>query len=155
MRRILVDAEKCAGCRFCEMVCSFQHEERFSPSFSRMTVVKEDRYGMDYPVFCRQCDPCPAVASCPTGALKKNESNIVTLDEDGCNGCGDCVDACTFNVIKMDEVLKPLICDLCGGTPVCVERCPTGALSYVEHEFVSDRPEDVFRELRARWGIYE
>ncbi len=57
MKRIKVKAELCAGCRQCEMVCSFEHFTRFSPSLSRVTVHKDDRNGLDYPVTCRHvCD---------------------------------------------------------------------------------------------------
>ena len=155
MKRLVVDAEKCSGCRLCEMVCSFHHDGRFSPSLSRVTVVKDDRHGMDYPLFCRQCDPCPSVEACPTGALKKTGGGIVALVEEDCIGCGACLDACTFDAIKMSMFSKPLICDLCGGSPVCAERCPTEALRFVEHGVVLDRPEDVFLKLRTRWGIID
>lgn len=134
------------------MACSFHHERRFSPSLSRVTVIKEDKYGMDYPVFCQQCDQCPPITSCPTGALSKTEYGVVTLDGEACNGCGVCLEACSFDAIKMYES-RPLICDLCGGTPVCAERCPTKALTFADANVISERPEDVFRELRRRWGI--
>jgi len=151
LKRLIVDAAMCAGCRFCEMVCSFHHEGKFSPSLSRMTVIKEDEFGMDYPVFCRQCSTCPPVESCPTGALKKDV--IIMLDKEACTGCGICIEACTYDAIKMDESTKPLICDLCGGDPVCAERCPTEAIKFGEAEVFSETPEDAFRELRGRWGI--
>ncbi len=151
MKRLIVDAAMCAGCRFCEMVCSFRHEGRFSPSLSRVTVIKEDEFGMDYPVFCRQCHICQPVESCPTGALKTD--GIIMLDEEACTGCGICIEACIYNAIKMDESTKPLICDLCGGEPVCAERCPTEAITFEEAEVFSETPEDAFRELRERWSI--
>jgi Fe-S-cluster-containing hydrogenase component 2 len=153
MKRLLVDSSECSGCRYCEMVCSFHHEGRFSPSLSRVTVVKEDRYGMDYPVFCRQCEDCPPIATCPTGALSKNEQGSVAVDTDACTGCGTCVEACKYGAVKLDGRSNPLICDLCGGSPVCVERCPTGALRFEESEEPSELPEEVFRGLMRRWGI--
>jgi carbon-monoxide dehydrogenase iron sulfur subunit len=153
MKRITVDASECSGCRHCEMVCSFHHEGVFSPSLSRVTVIKEDRYGMDYPVLCRQCEVCPPIASCPTGALSKTQQGTVALNEDACTGCGVCIEACTYEAMKPGESSEPLVCDLCGGSPVCVSRCPTGALRFEEAEEPTERPEEVFRELRERWGI--
>ncbi|MFQ6075152.1 MAG: 4Fe-4S dicluster domain-containing protein [Candidatus Bathyarchaeia archaeon] len=152
MKRIIVDGEKCAGCRLCEMVCSFRHGGRFSPQLSRVRVIKEDKFGLDYPVFCHQCDPCPSVTACPLGALIRTEVGVVHVDREACSGCGACVDVCTFNAVDLDGSSKPLVCDLCGGEPVCVERCPTKALTLVEGGKV-DRPEEVFRELLRRWGI--
>lgn len=153
MRRIHVDVEKCAGCRYCEMLCSFYHEGRFSPRLSRVTVFKEDKYGLDYPVFCHQCDPCPSITACPNGALTRTESGVIILNEELCVGCGLCAESCTFNAVKLDESSKPIICDLCGGEPLCVKRCPTGALSLVDSEIEFKRPEEVFKAILKRWGI--
>ncbi|MFQ6053443.1 MAG: 4Fe-4S dicluster domain-containing protein [Candidatus Bathyarchaeia archaeon] len=153
MKRILVDALKCSGCRLCEMVCSLRHEARFSPSLSRVTVIKEDRYGFDYPVFCHQCDPCPSIAACPAGALTRIGDGTVHVDGESCTGCGACVEACTFDAVKLDGCSKPLICDLCGGDPACVERCPTEALSFVDYEGAFHGPEEALRGLMRRWGI--
>jgi len=153
LKRILVDAAQCAGCRVCELACSYSHEGLFSPSLSRIHVVKEDKYGLDYPVYCRQCDECPPADACPVGALSKGDHGATVLDAEACTGCGICADVCTFDAVKLDEASRPLICDLCGGDPVCVEKCPTNALTYEESGQVTDRPEGVFRELRERWGI--
>ncbi len=152
MKRLLVNAAECAGCRYCEMVCSFQKEGRFSPSYSGVTVIKEDRYGLDYPLFCRQCDNCPPADACPEGALERDGNGVVTLNEEKCIGCGICAKVCTYGAVNMG-VSKPAICDLCSGEPACVERCPTKALSYEESDVYTERPDVVFLELRRRWGI--
>ena len=153
MKKLLVDAEKCSGCRLCEMVCSFYHETKFSPRLTRITVIKDDKYGLDYPVFCHRCDPCPAIATCPTDALSKTEFGVIQLNTEACTGCGACVDTCVFDAVKLDESSKPLLCDLCEGEPVCVERCPTRALAFIDSEKRVGHPEEVFRELLRRWGI--
>lgn len=153
MKRLTIDAAQCSGCRYCEMVCSYHHEGRFSPTLSRISVIKDDRYGMDYPLFCRQCDPCPAIDACPSGALVQTGDGIVRCDYGACTGCGVCVGACPYDAIKMDRSSRPLICDLCAGEPACVDKCPTKALIFEESEFVSEKPEDVFRDLKRRWGI--
>ena len=150
---MLVDAEKCSGCRLCEMVCSFHHEKKFSPKLSRITVIKKDRYGLDSPILCHQCDPCPAIDACPNDALTKTDLGVIHLNRETCTGCGACVDACVFDAVKLDESLKPLLCDLCGGEPVCVQRCPTDALVYTDSEKRAEQPEEVFREILRRWGI--
>lgn len=137
---------------FCEMVCSFHHEGKFSPRLSRVTVVKEDKYGLDYLVFCHQCNPCPSISTCPSGALNRTKRGVIYVNGDACIGCGNCVNACIFDAIKPDENAKPLVCDLCKGKPVCVEKCPTEALSFVETEEFY-RHEEAFKNLLERWGI--
>jgi len=153
LKRIRVDAEKCSGCRLCEMVCSFHHETRFSPRLSRITVIKEDKHGLDSPVLCHQCNPCHAIAACPESALTRTELGAIHVNKEACTGCSACVDACTFDAVKLDESQKLLLCDLCGGEPVCVERCPTRALSFTDSEKGFEQLEEVFSELLRRWGI--
>lgn len=154
MKRLLVRAERCAGCRFCEMICFFSHEGRFAPSLSRITVIKEDRFGFDYPIFCRLCENCPPVESCSTKALSRSPEGLLRLDEGSCTGCGACLKACPYSALKAGEDSKPIFCDLCGGKPLCVERCPTGALSYDEAREFEERPMEALRRLMERWGIH-
>jgi carbon-monoxide dehydrogenase iron sulfur subunit len=155
LKRIQIDAEKCSGCRFCEMICSFQHSGKFSPSLSRVTVIKEDKDGFDYPVLCHHCDQCPPINTCPTGALSRTELGTIRLDRDVCTRCGSCISTCTFKALKLDDLSKPLFCDLCGGEPACVKRCPTGAMIFAESESSFKSPEKVRDGLLRRWGIID
>jgi len=42
------------------------------------------------------------------------------------------VDACPFGAIYVHEDYDlPIICDMCGGDPECVKKCPTGALRLI------------------------
>jgi Fe-S-cluster-containing hydrogenase component 2 len=151
MKRIKVKAELCAGCRQCEMVCSFEHFNLFSPVLARITVHKDDRYGLDYPVTCRQCTGCPPIHACPELALSRTEEGLTWCNWQDCTGCGVCEKACTYGAIKVKDMA--LICDLCGGTPQCVERCPTGAIEYVEIPSSTETPIEAFRRLKEEWGF--
>jgi Fe-S-cluster-containing hydrogenase component 2 len=152
MKRIKVKAEICAGCRQCEMVCSFEHFKRFSPSLSRVTVQKDDRNGLDYPVTCRQCSDCPPIDACPVQALSRTEEGLTWCDADTCIGCGVCEKECKYDAIKVSEGMA-LVCDLCGIDPQCVARCPTGALEYVEMSEFTETPKEAFARLKEEWGF--
>ncbi|MEW5866658.1 MAG: TIGR04076 family protein [Bacillota bacterium] len=130
--RILVNEKVCAGCRACELVCSFTHEREFSDTLSRIHVDKVDEDGIDRPQVCRQCGNARCVEACPNKALSRDaKTRCVLVDEDLCSGCGDCARACPFNAVTFHpERGTPLICDLCGGDPQCVKRCATRAISF-------------------------
>src|SRR5438552_12415958 len=75
---------------------------------------------------CKHCVQAGCLEVCPTGAIMRTEFDTVYIQEDVCNGCRDCVAACPFGVIAMDEnthVAKK--CTLChdrmqaGMTPAC------------------------------------
>ncbi len=152
LKRLVVHVEKCAGCRHCEMVCSFFHEKIFNPCLSRITVFKEDKLGFDYPITCRQCSVCPPIELCTATALKKREG-VIQIVNGMCIGCGTCVKSCNYGAVKLNVEGKPVICDLCGGKPKCVSRCPTGALEYIDVEEFSETLDEARHKLSKSWGI--
>lgn|GEM_PF-107717 len=168
VRRLVVDPSKCVGCRYCELWCSYKHEGVFSPSFSRIIVVKDDRIGLDYPIVCRMCDPAPCIEACPNDALTRGEDGIIRVVDAKCNGCGSCVEACPYGAIRLSPRLRrPLICDLCGGDePICVKKCPTNALRLYplaeedlsENEKAFDKAYryalEEHKRLMRRWGLH-
>lgn len=155
MKRILTDIGRCSGCRLCEMVCSFGKEDAFASSTSRITVLREDNFGLDLPIVCWHCNPCNAMENCPTKALERNEKGLVFVKEEKCIGCEKCSEACVIGAIKLHpEKGTPQICDQCEGRPLCVQKCPTKALTYIETEEQQPRlPNQVIRETLRRWGI--
>lgn len=63
---------------------------------------------------------------------KKQKNNLeeimgaynVTVDEDKCVGCGECVDVCPVGVYEMhDKKSDPVNADECLGCESCVEVC--------------------------------
>ena len=137
------------------MVCSFKHERIFSPELSRVTVIKDDRNGLDYPVTCRNCSTCPPQENCLVGAINITLQGVVETDWSLCIGCGLCVDQCKYGVIKLNREQKPLICDHCGGDPECVKRCPTNAIQYEEAPEFTETVEDAFNRMKEEWGFNE
>jgi len=130
-KRILIcDLKKCTGCRICEYVCSFEKEKNFDLTKSRIKVIRRD------PILvgafaCSLCNDATCIKACPTGALTKLENGGIVLDGEKCVRCGWCIYACDIGVIFYDSDKHiPIICDLCGGQPKCVEFCPEEALKY-------------------------
>lgn len=137
--KLSVDASKCTACRSCELICSFGKLQKFNPNRSRIKVVELDYLGFSNPAVCIQCQKPACVNACPTNALTKTSLGTISLDQENCNGCRLCGAACLFGGIRFEPATgMPLICDLCGGKPLCVDWCHTGALKTVGTAEVGD-----------------
>jgi len=151
---IVVDFNKCTGCRTCETVCSSVNNKVSesgkellglgNPALSNIRVYPYNP-DVDIPVTCLMCEDAPCIAACPVEpdpqtkhrALYR-EGSIPALRNDlgRCVGCGSCATACRTErvgaIIPNRETGKPeRMCTLCGGDPQCVKYCPYGALSHI------------------------
>lgn len=60
---------------------------------------------------------------------------IIHIDQEKCNGCGLCVNACHEGAIGLKDGKAYLMRDdYCDGLGDCLPTCPTGAISFVERE---------------------
>ena len=60
---------------------------------------------------------------------------IIEVNEEKCNGCGLCAEACHEDAIGMvDGKARLLREDYCDGLGDCLPACPTGAITFVERE---------------------
>lgn len=60
---------------------------------------------------------------------------IIHIDEEKCNGCGLCAQACHEGAIEMVDGKAKLVSEeYCDGLGDCLPECPTGAIRIVERE---------------------
>ena len=130
--QLVVDMNRCTGCRLCELACSAKHEGTFQPNLARLKIVRYDDLGLDIPNVCGPCETAPCVDICPVYAMRRDPITKMTfLDEDKCILCKSCVGACVNGVILLDTVRMRIIkCNHCDGAPECARICPTGAITY-------------------------
>lgn len=75
---------------------------------------------------------------------------IIRIDEDKCDGCGQCVTACAEGAIQIVDGKAKLISETyCDGLGACIGECPQGAISIEQHEAEAFDPEAVRQHMTA------
>jgi Fe-S-cluster-containing hydrogenase component 2 len=65
----------------------------------------------------------------------KTERKIIKIDEELCDGCGECVPSCAEGAIEIVDGKARLVAEkYCDGLGACLGECPNGALTVVERE---------------------
>jgi ferredoxin len=60
---------------------------------------------------------------------------IITIDEEKCNGCGNCITGCAEGALQLVNGKAKLVKEnFCDGFGDCIGTCPTGALKVEERE---------------------
>ena len=81
---------------------------------------------------------------------------IIQIDEEKCNGCGECAAACHEGAIGMvNGKAKLLRDDYCDGLGDCLPTCPTGAITFVEREALAYDHEAVQANMAAKKAASE
>lgn len=150
-KRIVLDLDRCTGCRACAAACHAGHNEQTNLVAGIVADVAV------LPVHCRHCERPACAAACPRGALYQDASGFVRRSELLCVGCHTCSIACPFGAIP-DALTRHVTpkCDLCvdrvlaGGIPRCVATCTSGALSFVELQESAGSQEYVGGRIQSR-----
>jgi Fe-S-cluster-containing dehydrogenase component len=132
-----INLKDCVGCHACEVACKQEHNLPVGPKLISVTPDDpkfiEGKTQLRYSVaHCLQCSEPACREACPTGAIGTRDDGIVIIDGELCNGCGLCVEACSYGAMQIDETKRTARkCDLCaerldkGLQPACVTVCPS------------------------------
>ena len=76
---------------------------------------------------------------------------LITVDEELCNGCGNCVTGCAEGALAIIDGKARLVNEVfCDGLGACLGECPTGALKVVEVEAEDFNPDAVVQHLTSQ-----
>lgn len=168
MKQLLFDVERCDGCRDCEAACAIEHSASKNRTAAASEVPAPQTRIHVEPIgehalvtYCLHCADAPCVIACPNGAMTRDPSGRVFVDEDRCQGCFMCAMVCPFGSITANTTTRvSLKCDLCpdrlrdGRELACVEACPTRALRFVdEHDVPRTRKKALAAKLAEGIGI--
>jgi ferredoxin len=130
--KLILNEEKCTGCKICELICSATHGGVFNPEKAHIKITFGDiRTASEKQLkACTLCLVC--MKNCPAEAISFNGKWLM-VDSELCTGCGQCVDICPEGAIHMGNNEKAAVPDFCQGNPSCIEWCPHQALSKEEN----------------------
>ena len=148
VKTIKIDADKCNGCRACEVVCSaFHSAPKYSsnnPARSRIRVIRDPLRDIYIPVYAGEYTAAECMAR-----------DRYVIDGREYDECAFCRASCpSRDLFKEPDSGLPLKCDLCEDLedssleePLCVQWCLSDALVYEEKEEEVEEEEEPLEEL--------
>ena len=157
------DTTVCIGCKACEVACkewnllagdeptfrdgfdntgsldaqNWRHVKFIDNVPDEVASVGQGKAWLMMSDVCKHCVRAGCLEVCPTGAIIRTEFDSVYIQPDVCNGCRDCIAACPYDVIGLDQNAKVAQkCTLCydrlqgGMEPACAKACPTQSIQF-------------------------
>jgi formate dehydrogenase iron-sulfur subunit len=181
------DTSVCIGCKACEVACKqwnmlSGHEPAFGDGYDNTGSLDEQNWRYVKSIdnvpdetmgtgqgkawllmsdVCKHCQHASCMDVCPTGAIIRTEFDTVYIQPDVCNGCRNCISACPYSVIGIDEdthVARK--CTLCydrlqgGMEPACAKACPTQSIQFGPLQDLQQRADQRLADLHSQ-GIVE
>ncbi len=149
--QLLIDPQRCTGCKRCMLACSMKHHNQLNPALSRVKVMRFEDQALNVPVLCMACDDAPCIKVCPMNARVRLANGTVATDTAVCIGCRACVYICPVGSPSVNPFSgQTMTCDMCmddESTPWCVTACNhEGALTMAKGESLA------IDKARARAG---
>src|SRR5215218_7241906 len=181
------DTSVCIGCKACEVACKqwnmlAGHEPTFGDGYDNTGSLDEQNWryvrfvdnvpdqtmgtgqGKAWLMMsdvCKHCQHASCMDVCPTGAIIRTEFDTVYIQPDVCNGCRNCISACPYSVIGIDEETNVAHkCTLCydrlqgGMEPACAKACPTQSIQFGPLDELHARADQRLADLHAQ-GVAE
>mgnify|MGYP002732324539 CR=1 FL=1 len=151
-KHLILKPEKCVGCRTCELMCSFAHNQVFNPRLAAVSVIDYPESAVAIPLMCLQCENAACEKVCPVHAITRTSDNVLLINPATCIVCKLCMNACPLGNIRYSPLTHSVFkCDLCGGNPNCAQYCHAGAITFTDPDedndrrhLIADRFKDVF-----------
>lgn len=148
-KSFLFDANKCTGCKACEIACSIENELDADISWRQVNTFNEKHLPgislFHLSLACNHCLDAPCMKYCPALAYSRDsDTGAVFIDQDSCIGCKYCSWVCPYDAPRFNKSTGTVEkCTFCnhrlkeGKEPACISACPTKALQ------VEDMPQDL------------
>ena len=156
------NADKCIGCRTCEITCKEKNDLEGGVVFRHVISLEHGVYPtaglLHYSTSCHFCTDPGCLKACPMEAIMQTEEGVVLYDSTRCIACLSCAKACPFKVPQLSVQFKVAMkCNSCidlraqGRSPACVESCHMRCLDFGD----TDQMRTKYGTLEGEGGLFQ